>query len=483
VTGREPPDSGEPDHVELIEQFAAAISGLELDDLRAMAGQILAAADVGFGRPRRGPSRSLRKPTRPQPATYRIRIVLDESEPLIWRLLDVRSDVGLDRLHQYIQAAFGWEDYHLYRFSIGGEPFEDGAEAFACPADLAEEPDDAVLDSEVRLDETLADPGDVMHYVYDYGDYWAVTISLDEVRPLDPDGPPAVCVDGRQAAPPEDCGSLRTAEELAEVLDDPSHFDVADVNAALRDPYLLLEEQGIAPRLVQLLMRLRGLPAADELTARLAALPADPSPWPSPDERAAALHAITWFLDRVGDGGLALTSAGYLKPVDVQATAEVLPTTIPWIGKNNREVQTGPVLWFRESLQRTGLVRKSRGRLLLTKAGAKARRDPEVLWQHLAQRLLPGREDTFEGEATPLALAWIATSEHGDVDAAALAEMLAALGWRVVGPNAEHMQLAWAVDECIGLLDNVTTTRRDRSTPRRFSPQAIALAREVVRPS
>ena len=27
-------------------------------------------------------------------------------------------------------------------------------------------------DSEVRLDETLRTPGDVLHYAYDYGDGW-----------------------------------------------------------------------------------------------------------------------------------------------------------------------------------------------------------------------------------------------------------------------------------------------------------------------
>jgi len=116
----------------------------------------------------------------------------------------------------------------------------------------------------------------------------------------------------------------------------------------------------------------------------------------------------------VGDDGLALTSAGYLKPVDVQAAAEVLPETATWIGKNTREGQTAPVLWFREGLQRMGLLRKYRGRLLLTKAGAKARRDPEVLWRHLAQRLLPGSEDSFAAEATLLTLASIAASASAD---------------------------------------------------------------------
>jgi hypothetical protein len=47
-----------------------------------------------------------------------------------------------------------------------------------------------------------------------------------------------------------------------------------------------------------------------------------------------------------------------------------------WIGENNREANAVPLLDFRQSLQSMGLLRKYKGRLMLTKAGAAAQRDP-----------------------------------------------------------------------------------------------------------
>ena len=42
-----------------------------------------------------------------------------------------------------------------------------------------------------------------------------------------------------------------------------------------------------------------------------------------------------------------------------------------WIGENNREANAVPLLDFRQSLQSMGLLRKYKGRLMLTKAGGR----------------------------------------------------------------------------------------------------------------
>jgi Plasmid pRiA4b ORF-3-like protein len=73
----------------------------------------------------------------------------------------------------------------------------------------------------VTLDETLSEPGDVLRYCYDYGDSWDLSIVLESVLPMVGSAPIAVWIDGRRAAPPEDCGGLRTAADLAEVFEGP----------------------------------------------------------------------------------------------------------------------------------------------------------------------------------------------------------------------------------------------------------------------
>ncbi len=139
----------------------------------------------------------------------------------------------LDVLHQVLQSAFDWSDSHLHRFALGGDAFDAHSELFLCPYDAEEGGDDGTPASGVRLDETLAEPGDVLRYVYDYGDSWDLVIRLEQVRNLPAGTPVATCVDGRRAAPPEDCGGSRNAAELAEVLDDPTRFDLAEINRAL----------------------------------------------------------------------------------------------------------------------------------------------------------------------------------------------------------------------------------------------------------
>jgi pRiA4b ORF-3-like protein len=82
-------------------------------------------------------------------------------------------------------------------------------EVFLCPYDVEEgEEDDVggIPASEVRLDETLQDPGDVLHYVYDYGDSWDLTLRLEQVLPGSTDSPPATAVGDHRGAPPEDSG-------------------------------------------------------------------------------------------------------------------------------------------------------------------------------------------------------------------------------------------------------------------------------------
>ena len=59
------------------------------------------------------------------PTAVQMRVTLQEIEPQIWRRLIVPRTFHLGELHQVIQAAFGWWDYHLHEFQIGGLSFSD----------------------------------------------------------------------------------------------------------------------------------------------------------------------------------------------------------------------------------------------------------------------------------------------------------------------------------------------------------------------
>lgn len=455
-------------------RFDALVSGLGLDDLRGLA-QVLPIRGERLSRP------ELRRPPMRDRQVFRVRVDLDDSDPVIWRRLELRSDLPLNVVHQAIQSAFGWWDYHLNRFTLGGGPWDQHCQVFACKEDIdeAEVEDEAILDSLVRLDETLQEAGDVLHYAYDYGDSWELTIRLEEVLNYEPGTPSATCVAGDRSAPPEDCGGLRTADELAEVLDDPAAFDIDEVNAALQQAYFALFEFGIHPNLVEIVNRLRLTEVGDDLTARALTLGTSHAE-PTIDEMTAALRPHEWFLHRAADDGIVLTAAGYLKPADVEAVAPLVPTVAEWIGKNNREAHTFPLLHFRESLRHMGLLRKLKGRLLLTKAGKAVQGNPNRLWQHLAERLraLGESDDKFVRQANLLVLLYAATGADADLPLDRVAQAMREFGWAtsrgpLQGRDLYHL-------EALDLLRNVSDRPVDFRRRDRISAPAAALARAAL---
>ncbi len=423
----------------------------------------------------------LRHAQRRDVVVYRVRVHLDGSDPTIWRRLDLRSNLTLDMLHQVLQVAFDWTDSHLHRFSLGGGAFDHHSQLFLCAHDVdnKEWPEDAegLPAVETRLDETLGKPGDVLRYLYDYGDNWELTLRLEDVLPAQTDCPAAVVVDGERAAPPEDGGHLVDADSLARVLPDPALFELERINTGLGDTYFVLHEAGIDVRLVDLVHRFTYTPYGDDL--RTAALTlADSRPLDTATV-GANLGAYQWFLDRAKDSGIPLTAAGYLKPADVEAATKVVPTMNDWIGKHNREVQCYPLLRFREGMQALGLLRKHKGMLLLTKAGVAAQRDAGRLWEHLAGRLIPKSDEKFEAQATLLVLAFAVASVDSILPCEKIATLVAELGWRYSDGRSisEYSVRQLPVHD---VLINVTDQPVARARRDIVSPAAAALAHRAL---
>ena len=139
---------------------------------------------------------------------FRVRVDLAHASPPIRRRLEPTSSMFLDEVHQVLQMAFGWSDSHLHRFALGPSVWDEISELFLCPFDVAEGEDDGVPASGVRIDEVLADVGDELLYVYDYGDEWELRIRLESVVDRAPGAVRAVCTGGRRGAPPENCGGI-----------------------------------------------------------------------------------------------------------------------------------------------------------------------------------------------------------------------------------------------------------------------------------
>lgn len=236
----------------------------------------------------------------------------------------------------------------------------------------------------------------------------------------------------------------------------------------------------IDPRLSGILSDLDGTQLGQALADRLTQLVETAEPTPRGDELRAAVHSQLWFLDRAIPDGLPLTQAGYLRPAEVKAVAEVLPTMRDWSFRVTTEVHTQPVIAFRHFLRDVGLLRATKGLLQVTKTGRVCRNDPEKLWAHLASRLVTRRR-AFDEMASLLIALHAATTTAGRVDTLAIARTLTQLGWSQPGGSpVPAVDVQWVRNELWGGLGNVGSATRADIFDHTLSPAAVLLVRDAL---
>ena len=158
-------------------------------------------------------------------------------KPPVWRRLIIPDAFTFAQLHQTIQTAFGWWDEHLYMFQK--RPY-DGGWRINSPEEEEEYREEEVLDAEeVNIKDFILQHGlEKFVYVYDFGDNWIHDITVDDTKYLS-SCPYPVCLDGKGACPPEDCGGIWGYEEMKENMDkdEYSYFDKEETNYALKDEF------------------------------------------------------------------------------------------------------------------------------------------------------------------------------------------------------------------------------------------------------
>jgi hypothetical protein len=166
---------------------------------------------------RSGMRRLLGEPEAGDPI-YQVKITLSEVENSpVWRRVLVPAAIRLDRLHEVIQAAMGWQNYHLHNF-VDGQTYYGVAEPELQYRD----------ERKVRLND-LVKPGDRLEYNYDFGDSWEHDILIEEATVAMPDGHYPRCVAGQAACPPEDVGGTPGYARLIQILADPGHEEHQDM--------------------------------------------------------------------------------------------------------------------------------------------------------------------------------------------------------------------------------------------------------------
>lgn len=152
-----------------------------------------------------------------------LRIELKDSDPLIWRVVEVPTSITLKVLHDIVQATMGWLDYHLWELVIEGQ-------AYGLPMDEDWGAAPRKVASRVRLRDVLSPGTTTIDYTYDFGDSWEHRLIVSDVRSGDPGTAYPRFIAGERDCPPEDCGGISGFYEMLEARADPAHPDHAEIS-------------------------------------------------------------------------------------------------------------------------------------------------------------------------------------------------------------------------------------------------------------
>lgn len=124
----------------------------------------------------------------------------------------------------------------------------------------------AGIERRVTIAEVLPREKSRIVYEYDFGDSWLHEILVEKIDGRVPGAPYPMCVDGKRACPPEDCGGIGGYAELLEVLSDPGHeehedklewlggqfdpkaFDLGEANGALKPLWRRTRKKALAAK-------------------------------------------------------------------------------------------------------------------------------------------------------------------------------------------------------------------------------------------
>ncbi len=139
----------------------------------------------------------------------------------------LRASYSFWDLHVAIQDAMGWLDYHLHMFRLRGTGLGERAE-IGIPDPDGDDLMPCLAGWEVPLAAYLEQVGDRAVYEYDFGDGWEHEVTLEEIGERAAGTRYPICLAGRRACPPEDCGGIPGYEELLAALGDPAHPEHAE---------------------------------------------------------------------------------------------------------------------------------------------------------------------------------------------------------------------------------------------------------------
>ena len=177
-----------------------------------------------------------------------LKIILEQTNPVIWRTIQVPEFYPFFYLHNIIQIVMGWKNSHLFEFDYKGYRIA------MLMSDIDDFDSRSTLDcQEIMINQIFTQEGDKVNYIYDFGDDWKHSIILEKSMPIDNRKIYPVCIDGEKQCPPEDCGGIHGFYEMLDAFNgddenskqeyidwlgcsfNPEDFNLKTINNQLKD--------------------------------------------------------------------------------------------------------------------------------------------------------------------------------------------------------------------------------------------------------
>jgi len=159
---------------------------------------------------------------------FQFKITLEGIKPPIWRRIQVPEIYTFWDLHVAIQDAMGWDDYHFHEFEMVNP-------STGLRENIGIASSDEIFGRDVLpgWGEKIADffsmANRTASYVYDFGDSWEHKIQLEKILPREKNITYPICIKGKRACPPEDCGGIWGYTELLEIINNPEHEEYEEM--------------------------------------------------------------------------------------------------------------------------------------------------------------------------------------------------------------------------------------------------------------
>ncbi len=151
---------------------------------------------------------------------YQFKIVLTATKPPVWRRMQVPDNYSFKDLHVAIQNVMNWEVYagSSYEFNVIN-PATGLQQAIGCSCyGLSQFM--GINEPLIRIIDYFNPRNTKANYMAKHETMWNFKIEFEKILPADEFEIYPICINGKRASPPEDCGGADKYQDMLEAINE-----------------------------------------------------------------------------------------------------------------------------------------------------------------------------------------------------------------------------------------------------------------------